>query len=79
VVATNNTCLFLQVYFFEKINVPYWNHSEVCPGLVSLQGIRGNYTRRHNRGTGVVFHDVIKGPASHCEALRAREKGTAIP
>ena len=28
---------FLQVYFFEKIDVPYWNHSEVCTRSVSFQ------------------------------------------
>jgi hypothetical protein len=36
-------------------------------------------TRRHNRSAGVVFCDVVKGPTSHREALRAGEKGTAIP
>jgi hypothetical protein len=77
--VTDNTCPIVQVYFFEKIYVSHWDHSEVCPRLVSLQGIRGNYTRRHNRSTGVAFCNVVKGPTSHCEALRTSEKGPVIP
>jgi hypothetical protein len=38
-VVTNNTCLIVQVYFFEKIDVPHWDHSEVCTRSVSFQKI----------------------------------------
>jgi hypothetical protein len=81
VVATNNTCLVVQVYFFEKIDVPHRDHSEVCTRLVSLQEIHGKSTGRHNRSAGVVVCDIVEileSTASHREALRAREKGTAI-
>jgi hypothetical protein len=37
VVATNNTCLIFQAYFFEKIDVPHRDHSEVCPRSVSFR------------------------------------------
>jgi hypothetical protein len=36
------------------------------------------FTRWHSRSTGVVFCDVVKGPTSHREALRAGEKGPVI-
>jgi hypothetical protein len=82
VAATNNTCLIFQVYFFEKIDVPYWNHSEVCPRLVSLQEIQGKSTRRHNMSTSVVVCDiveiVVESAASHREMVRLRENGTTI-
>jgi hypothetical protein len=76
--VTDNTCLIVQVYFFEKIDISHWDHSEVCPRLVSLPEIQGESTGRHGRRAGVILRDIGKGPASHREAPRAREKGAAV-
>jgi hypothetical protein len=81
VVATNNTCLIVQVYFFEKIYVPHWDHSEICPRLVSLQEIQGKSTRRHKRSASVVcdiVEIVVESAVSHGEVVRPRENGAAI-
>jgi hypothetical protein len=71
-VAINNTCLVVQVYFFEKIDVSHWDHSEVCPRLVSLQEIQGKSTGRHSRGAGVILRDVVEiveSTPGHCEVV----------
>jgi hypothetical protein len=60
VVATNNPCPVVQAYFFEKIDVPYRDHSEVCPRLVSSQEIQGNSTRGHTLSSGVVICDIVE-------------------
>jgi hypothetical protein len=69
VVATYNPCLVVQAYFFQKIDIAHWDHSEVCPRLVSLQGIRGKSTGRHSRSAGVILCDVVEGPASYGEVV----------
>jgi hypothetical protein len=70
--VTDNTCLIVQVYFFQKINVPHRDHSEVCPRLMSQQEIRGNSTRRHRRSVGVILRDaieIVESTASYCEVM----------
>jgi hypothetical protein len=78
VLATYNTCIPVDLDFMSQVDISERNHSKVYPGL-SIQDIAeksGAFTGRY--ACSGVIRDVCESPASHCEALIAREHHASL-